>query len=75
MLCIDIAPPWSRPLGVIFRKNYLKFNRHLFFFKFSQNWLTYSTVPPLPPQYMVLLLLDHKRAGERHSLKDLPRNS
>ena len=43
-----------------------------FFSKFSENWLTYLPVPPLPPQYMVLLLLDYKRAGERHSLKDLP---
>ena len=58
--------------GVIFRKNCLKFNRHLFFFKFSQNGHTYSLIPPLPPQYMVLLHLDQNGAGERHSLKDLP---
>ena len=43
-----------------------------FFFKFSQNWHTYSIIPPLPPQYMVLLHLDQNGAGERHSLKDLP---
>ena len=73
MLCIDIAPPRTHPLGGHFSgKNTLNLIDTYFFFKFSQNWHTYSILPPLPPQYMILLHLDQKRAGERHSLKDLP---
>ena len=45
--------------GSFLGKNTLNLIDTYFFFKFSQNWHTYFLVPPLTPQYMVLLPIAH----------------
>merc|ERR1712121_416886 len=50
------------------RDNYL-------FLEISQIWQKRRLITLLPPQYVVLPPTDHKRAGERHSLRDLSQNS
>ena len=45
------------------------------FLEISQIWQKLCLITLLPPQYVVLLPTDHKRAGEQHSLRDLSQNS
>ena len=41
------------------------------FLEISQIWQKWCLVTLLPPQYVVLHPMGHKRAGERHSLREL----
>ena len=41
------------------------------FLEISQIWQKWCLITLLPSQYVVLHPMDHKRAGERHSLREL----